>query len=360
MRRDRHLLLTADAVGGVWQYSIELARALQPFGYHVTLAVLGPSLQNTQLESVATIKDLRIVETGLPLEWLADDPESIAAAEERLAEMAGDLRADIVQLHTPALANTALYPCPVVATLHSCVGTWWSAVRSGPVPDDFLWRMALIKKGLERADVAVAPSAAFAAAAQRRYGIAPLAVHNGRSLPLAPAAMQDFVFTAGRLWDEGKNVRALDEVAARIFVPFKAAGSLRSPQGDTINLKALHPLGPLDAAALARQLAARPVFASAALYEPFGLAVLEAAIAGCALVLSDIPTFRELWDGAALFVDPRDCDGFARAIQDMIEDMPRRLDAGRRAQERARRYTPAVMAGRMAGLYDKVQRKVAA
>ncbi|HUD95303.1 glycosyltransferase family 4 protein [Sphingobium sp.] len=353
-------MLTADAVGGVWQYSIELATALQPFGYDVTLAVLGPPLQSSQRESAAGVKNLRITETGLPLEWLADEPESIAAAEERLAAMAGDLHADIVQLHTPALANTALYPCPVVATLHSCVATWWSAVRGGPAPDDFVWRTVLVKKGLECADIAVAPSAAFAAVAQRHYGVAPMAVHNGRSLPLVPAAMQDFVFTAGRLWDEGKNVRVLDEAAARICVPFKAAGPRRSPQGDMISLQALHPLGSLDDAALARQLAARPVFASAALYEPFGLAVLEAAIAGCALILSDIPTFRELWDDVASFVDPRDPLAYARVIQDMVEDLPRRLEAGRRAQQRARRYTPAVMAGRMASLYDKVQRRVAA
>ena len=49
-------------------------------------------------------------------------------------------------------------------------------------------------------------------------------------------------------------------------------------------------------------LPTRPIFVSVSRYEPFGLAVLEAAHAGCALVLSDIPTFRELWQGAASFV----------------------------------------------------------
>ena len=34
------LLMTTDAVGGVWQYSLELAAALQA---EVTLAVLGPA-----------------------------------------------------------------------------------------------------------------------------------------------------------------------------------------------------------------------------------------------------------------------------------------------------------------------------
>ena len=34
--------------------------------------------------------------------------------------------------------------------------------------------------------------------------------------------------------------------------------------------------------------------------------MLEAASAGCPLILGDIPTFRELWDGAAVFVAPDD------------------------------------------------------
>src|SRR5207248_1112890 len=95
----------------------------------------------------------------------------------------------------------------------------------------------------------------------------------------------------------------------------------------------------------------RPVFASAALYEPFGLAVLEAASAGCALVLSDIPTFRELWEGAATFVDPMDAEGFACAIEDLIGDTAFRVERGSKARATARRYTPERMANHMAAIY---------
>ena len=37
------LLLVTDAVGGVWVYSVELARALKPMGIEVVVAVTGPS-----------------------------------------------------------------------------------------------------------------------------------------------------------------------------------------------------------------------------------------------------------------------------------------------------------------------------
>ena len=140
--------------------------------------------------------------------------------------------------------------------------------------------------------------------------------------------LQDFAFTAGRLWDEGKNIATLDRAAACLAVPFQAAGPLVGPNGQRVALAHLHPLGAIDERKLAGCLSARPVFVSAARYEPFGLAVLEAALAGCPLVLADIPTFRELWEEVALFVDPGDVMGFARTVERLVGDVPVRLMRG--------------------------------
>ena len=38
----RHVLMTADAVGGVWTYALDLCRGLGTRGVHVSLVVLGP------------------------------------------------------------------------------------------------------------------------------------------------------------------------------------------------------------------------------------------------------------------------------------------------------------------------------
>jgi glycosyltransferase involved in cell wall biosynthesis len=148
-----------------------------------------------------------------------------------------------------------------------------------------------------------------------------------------------------------KGAELLDQVAARLSVPFHAAGAAAGPHGETVRLDHLHLLGQLDSAALAQRLAARPVFVSAACFEPFGLAVLEAAAAGCALVLADIPVFRELWDGAALFVPPRAPDAYHAAIEQLIGNLALRRSLGAAAAERARRYTPARMADAMLALY---------
>jgi glycosyltransferase involved in cell wall biosynthesis len=345
------LLLTADAVGGVWQYSLDLARALEPLGIETVIALLGPPPSPAQLRAA---KGLRLIDTGLPLDWLARDPEALAEAGSELARLARRLGADIVQAGNAALLAGADFEMPTVAVQHSCLASWWQAVRGTPLPPDFAWRSDLVAAGLKSADLVVAPTAAFAAVTRDVYGLGsvPRAVHNGRApLPLEPRAPRDCAFTAGRLWDEGKNLATLDAAAALLPFPIHAAGPLSGPNGAGIAFEAVHALGELDEAGIAHWLSARPVFVSAALYEPFGLAVLEAAAAGCPLVLSDIPTFRELWDGAALFVPARDSDGFARAIRELVGDDGARDALGRAARRRAARYTPAATAEAMAALY---------
>lgn len=351
------LLLTTDTVGGVWQYAIELARAVAPLGVETVLALMGPASSRAHRATAATIPGARLVDTGLGLDWLASNPAAVAAAGRRITELAGDERVDIVQLNMPALAAEARFAVPVVAVAHSCVGTWWDAMHGTDLPGDFAWRTALVRAGLHKADLVVAPSAAFAVATMHAHGLKtrPVVVHNGRSpLPLRAAAMHDFAFTAGRLWDKGKNIVTLDRAAARLAIPCKAAGPIHGPNGEFGQFDNLHLLGEVSEAEIARSLSAKPVFVSAARYEPFGLAVLEAAAAGCPLVLSDIPTFRELWDGAAVFVASADDRGFADAIDDIIGDTSQRLALGQAARARAARYTPAAMAAGMVAIYDRL------
>lgn len=344
------LLMTADAVGGVWTYAVELARGLAAHGVTTVIAAMGPSPSPEQRAAAGC----DVLDTGLPLDWLAADAAEIARAGGALAALANREHADVIQLNAPALAARARFPVPVVAVAHSCVVTWWIATHGdAPLPSDLAWRAGLHRAGLRRADRAVAPSAAFAAATQVAHGLAraPDAIHNGRGLAVPETPLHDFAFTAGRLWDPGKNLATLDRAAARLRVPLRAAGPVRGPNGAAVVFDHVHALGTVDEGALVRWLGARPVFVSAARYEPFGLAVLEAARAGCPLVLSDIPTFRELWDGAATFVDADDDAGFAAAIAAILADENERRRLGRAARARAARYTVERQALAMATLY---------
>lgn len=345
------VLLATDAVGGVWTYSVELARGLSQFGFEPVLAVMGPRAGAAQLREC---EGLRVIHTDLPLDWLADSPAAIRCAGRALSELAVREAVDVVQLPSAALVADARFEQPVVAVQHSCVASWWSAVREGPLPRDFAWRRDLVDDGLNIASAVVAPTAAFAAMTARVYRLSrPVySVHNGRApIALPKRSRGEFVLTCGRLWDEGKNLATLDAAAGLLGMPVEAVGPLSGPNDAAVSFEHLQTPGELGAAEIAERLAARPVFASAALYEPFGLSVLEAAQAGCPLVLSDISTFRELWDGAALFVPARDAEGFARAICAAIADPEKRAELGAAAQLRALRYTREAMARRMADLY---------
>ena len=345
------LLLVTDAVGGVWVYSVELARALQSFGVETLLTVMGPSPSERQLEQAA---GLEIIDTGLALEWLDTSPNEILEAGEAIAAIAERARVDIVQTSSAGLLCRAKFTQPTIVVQHSSVACWWAAVKGGPLPPEFQWRRDLVEAGLKRACAVIAPTIAFAAETARIYGVEVQAVHNGRAPLNSPAIPQGhFVFTAGRLWDEGKNIATLDAAAGNLQVPFQAAGSTIGPNGSAIHLRHMDILGFLGEAQLAGVFAARPIYASAALYEPFGLSVLEAAQAGCALILSDIPTHREIWNGAAILLPPRESSAFASAISDLISDPGERQQLGELARARAQHYTPERTARGMANIYAR-------
>jgi glycogen synthase len=163
------------------------------------------------------------------------------------------------------------------------------------------------------------------------------------------------IVAAGRLWDEAKNIAALDEVAPALAWPVLIAGELRHPDGRRLTPRHLVPLGHLSQLDMAAQLARTAIFAHPARYEPFGLAPLEAALAGCALVLGDIASLRELWEGAASFVDPNDPHTLRLALEELIARPARRARAAAAACQRAAIYSPERFGAGYAALYRELR-----
>jgi glycosyltransferase involved in cell wall biosynthesis len=299
-----------------------------------------------QLAEAAAVRGVRVIPTQLPLDWTAAVPESLHAAADALAELAAAFDVASVHLHTPALVDDVRWSMPVVAVAHSCVGTWWRVVRGGTLPRDLAWRARCVAKGLARADAVIAPTRSFAAMLHNAYRIDREigVVYNGRrTWRIGAVGRKRAVLTAGRLWDEGKGVAVLDQAAAQLDAPVYAAGPTAGPHGVAARFANLQLLGVLASPRLAALYASIPLFAAPCRYEPFGLAVLEAAQAGMALVLSDIPTFRELWSGAAQFVDPGDPRGLALELRRLLDDVEECARLGAAARERAREYTADAM-----------------
>jgi glycosyltransferase involved in cell wall biosynthesis len=121
------------------------------------------------------------------------------------------------------------------------------------------------------------------------------------------------------------------------------AGEAQHPEGGTSGTDGVRMLGRLPSAALHRKMARAGIFALPARYEPFGLSALEAGLCGCALVLGDIESFREVWGDAARFVPPDDHDALRRALQSLISRPAERAEMAARARARALTYTPERM-----------------
>jgi len=107
---------------------------------------------------------------------------------------------------------------------------------------------------------------------------------------------------------------------------------------------------------LAVWLGSAAIFALPARYEPFGLSALEAGLAGCALVLGDIPSLREVWDDDAVFVPPEQPHVLAEVLQCLALDVSWRDLMARRARARALQYTPERMAQAYMALYAWLMR----
>jgi glycogen synthase len=339
-----HVLMTADAVGGVWTYAVELSRALAGAGTRVTLATFGPRPTTDQRVNARRIPNLDLHEFEGKLEWMDDPWADVAAAGDWLVNLAHRIQPDLVHLNDFSHGARA-WPCPAVVVAHSCVVSWWNAVHgSGPPPQWAGYRQS-VRAGLLGADAAAAVSHAMADAVSLHYGVpAPTVVWNGRrASEYRPAEKEDLILASGRAWDEAKNIAALDAAADRVAWPVYVAGEAQRPQGGTADLHRLRSLGKLSADSLREWFSRASIYALPALYEPFGLSILEAALCGCALVLGDIPSLRELWDGAAVFVDGRDAGAVAAAINGLIADSEARAALVRHSRSRALNLTPERM-----------------
>jgi glycogen synthase len=352
----RRILMTADCVGGVWNYSLDLAEALGQFGVQVGIATMGPRPSQSQKAQAARIANLRLFESDYKLEWMDSPWADVDAAGSWLLDLARDFPPDIVHLNGFSHAGLA-WNAPVVVVAHSCVRSWWKAVKSEPVPARFAEYTRRVSSALRSASLLVAPTHSMLDAIDQNYDllVPKKVIPNGRFRSVYfPTEKIDFILTAGRLWDEAKGLRFLERIAPELKWPIWAAGEKRHPSGSQEPFKNIHVLGRLDTYKLAEYLSAASIYAAPALYEPFGLTVLEAALSGCALVLSDIPSFRENWSGSALLISIEEPKEWCAALNRLSNDSPLRQRLARRAQERALELQPEEIGTRYFTAYCEV------
>lgn len=340
------ILITTDTIGGVWTYARELSRGFLENGCAVALVSFGRIPNPAQLDWVAAQaarwgSRFRFAGSDAPLEWMQNNAHARSEAEPLLLRTAREFRADLL-LSSQFCFGSLQCRIPRVVVAHSDVLSWAQACRREPLAET-LWLTryrSLVTNGLRHADAVIAPTECMLNALAANFQLPQRArvIANGRSV--APEAVYRSrklqAVTAGRMWDEGKNLKLLAQVDSP--VPLLVAGeleheaSLAAPAcGNAVML------GALDEAELFALFRESSMYVCTSQYEPFGLAPLEAALCGCAVLANDIPSLREVWGNAALFF--RDAEALS-ALLKMLAGNRRLLDRARaRSRHRAQQLT---------------------
>lgn len=333
------ILMTTDAVGGVWQYSIDLVEGFSRLGASVLLATLGPRPSRAQRHQAEAIPGVVLAESDYPLEWMENPWSGVDEAGNWLLQLQRGYNADLIHLNGYSHAALA-WNKPAVAVAHSCVFSWWRAVHGAAPGPEWTEYKTRITRGLNAASAIVAPTIAMAESLATEYGISARRVQvitNFSAVPRrAPDRKQPLIVAAGRIWDEAKNLRVLSSLAPQLCWELRIAD------------------GTLTHADVLKDIRQASIFAHPSLYEPFGLSVLEAARSHCCLVLSDIPTLRELWDDAALFVDPRDQREWVQQLNRLAEDEEERSRLARLAFAKSERYDAGQTIQQYWNLYESL------
>ena len=352
------ILMTADAVGGVWQYCVDLAAGLAGYGCEVIIATSGPRPSPTQQDQVRAIPGAKLIESDYALEWMPNSWDAVDQAGSWLTTLDAQFNPQIIHLNGYAHAGIE-WRKPVIVAAHSCVYSWWRAVHGCSPGSEWSKYKRRVTAGLRAADIVVAPSCAMALAIEAEYGACgekTRVIYNFSRAPRSRNRKKEpFCLAVGRLWDPAKNVALLERLSPNnIGWQIRLAGREHGPENSTVSVKSLHFLGPLSHNDVLDEMSRAAIYLHPALYEPFGLSILEAARNRCCLLLSDIPSLRELWEGAAVFVDPRDPDRWSSELHRLIKDPGKRNELAWLAYSHAARYGAALAVSQYWALYQSL------
>ena len=367
-----HILVTTDTVGGVWSYTRELVTGLVARGVRVTLVSFGGVPSRSQRSWLSGLSGIKFYPTSFRLEWMQDSAEDVSESCAYLSRVVAECKPDLLHLNQYCYGslNTTL---PKLIVAHSDVMSWNQEVR-GVRPDDAWarWYRGIVGQGLADANKVVAPSRWMLSRVEDCYGPQERScvVYNGRTPALFQpfAEKQNFAVSAGRLWDEGKQMGLLLQLK-KSSLPIHLAGavSLGGEAGDSSwrgfrKPAHVHYEGALSHSEMRELLSRAAVYIATSKYEPFGLAPLEAALSRCALVVNDIPTFREIWGDAALYFRKNDAVSLSEVLEQVDSSPELRREYANRAYHHAlERYTAYQMVDEYLELYSALlERRVSA
>jgi glycosyltransferase involved in cell wall biosynthesis len=353
------ILMTTDSIGGVWTYAIELCRFFNNLNIQVGLIVTGELTSASQRAELRNLKHVHLYEKNYKLEWMDDPWDDIDNSGEWLLEIENDFQPDIVHLNSFSYGSLD-WKSPVIITAHSDKMSWWKSVKTGPPPPEWTEYYNRVYKGLHSADFIVVPSKFMQHQLNLIYGDFQnmTVIYNGRDKQLFKIGnKKEIIVSAGRIWDEAKDINSLVSVAADLRWKVLIAGSNVSPiNNEEASVGSIGFLGRLSQLKTAELFSSASIFVLPAKYEPFGLTPLEAALSGCALVLGKTTSFIEIWDDAALYVTPGDVEELKFILKYLSDNKDIINSYALKAYKRAQLYPAQKMGESYLSLYRNIIR----
>lgn len=336
------ILMTTDTVGGVWTYCMELCRSLQPYGVIFHLVATGAVLQPWQRKEIEQLDNVQLYESTHKLEWMSDPWNDIEDSGEWLLQLERQVEPDIIHLNSYSYGSLP-FDTPKIIVAHSDVLSWYHAVKQENPPAEWNEYYTRVKAGLRKSDMIIAPSNWMWQTIKQNYQ--PSAeykiIYNGRTEDIfKPSTKQNTVISLGRVWDEAKNVQLLADAAPAINWPVKIAGEAKfEDERLEIHSRNVNYLGKLSTKEVAEELSTASIYVLPAKYEPFGLSAVEAALSGCALVLGDIQSLREIWGDAAIYVNTDNVKALAETVNNLITNKTLLQEYAFKSREWAKQYS---------------------
>ncbi|HVW10833.1 MAG TPA: glycosyltransferase family 4 protein, partial [Bryobacteraceae bacterium] len=165
----RRVLMTADTVGGVWTFALELAGALEPHCVEVILVTMGGLPSPEKRREAATLGNLRLLAGNYRLEWMNDPWRDVDDSGRWLLDVASRYEPDVIHLNGYCHAVLP-FVAPVVITAHSCVLSWWNALRGQEAPPEWDTYRNRVREGLHAANMITAPTETMLGEIHRHYG----------------------------------------------------------------------------------------------------------------------------------------------------------------------------------------------
>ena len=353
------ILMTTDAIGGVWHYAIDLVQHLMSEQIEVVLVCMGPEPGMSKQETVERLQKKGLIFYHRPyrLEWMDDPWEDIEQANAWIRMICEKEKPSLLHFNNYAPAGMD-WSIPSVLVAHSCLASWWHEVKKEKLPDRYQRYFKTVQKAFQKADTVIFPSMGLLDACKQLYGQIrdPRVVYNGLAFSFSDSlhefnSKMPIAFSMGRLWDEAKNIglllRAAPDIEGEIFIAGVKSEDISCPRNVRF-------LGELTRQQVLNWLKISAVYVLPVKYEPFGLSFLEAASCQCALVGGDIPTLREIWGESMTYVHTDDPKELSSTCNALLSDPFESRWRGEEAYQTAKKYPLSEKTARYMKIYREL------